>query len=186
MIMQDDVEPKKTFLLLRGDYTSPGEQVFPNTPAAIFPFPKEYPKNRLGLAKWLTDKNHPLTARVAVNRYWQNFFGAGLVKSAEDFGSQGSMPSHPELLDWLSLQFIQSKWDVKNLCRLIVMSATYRQDSRTTEILKEKDPENILLARGPSNRLSAEMIRDNALMASGLRLKIVPSRRRAKLSKIDQ
>ena len=90
------------------------------------------------------------------------------MKSAEDFGSQGSMPSHPELLDWLSLQFIQSKWDVKNLCRLIVMSATYRQDSKTTEILKEKDPENILLARGPSNRLSAEMIRDNALMASGL------------------
>jgi hypothetical protein len=168
MVMRESPEPKKTFLLQRGSYSAPGEEVFANTPAAIFPFPKEFPKNRLGLAKWLTHKDHPLTARVAVNRIWQNFFGMGLVKTTEDFGNQGAMPTHPELLDWLAIQFIESGWDLKKLNKMIVMSATYRQDSKATPILKEKDPENLLLARGPSVRLSAEMIRDNVLTASGL------------------
>ncbi len=168
MVMQESADPKKTFLLQRGNYSAPGEEVFANTPSAIFPFPKNYPKNRLGLARWLTHKDHPLTARVTVNRIWQNFFGTGLVKTTEDFGNQGAMPSHPELLDWLAIQFIESGWDLKKLCKLIVMSSTYRQDSKVSPLLKEKDPENVLLARGASGRLSAEMIRDNALMASGL------------------
>jgi len=128
--MQEMPKPKKTFLLKRGNYDMPGEQVYPNTPEAILPFAKNLPKNRLGLAKWVTDPNNPLVARVAVNRFWQNFFGVGLVKTAEDFGNQGEMPSHPELLDWLAVQFMESGWDVKALNKLIVMSATYRQDSR--------------------------------------------------------
>jgi hypothetical protein len=168
MVMKESAEPKKTFLLQRGSYSAPGQEVFANTPSAIFPFPENLPKNRLGLAKWLTHKDHPLTARVAVNRIWQNFFGTGLVKTTEDFGNQGAMPTHPELLDWLAIQFVESGWDLKKLSRLIVMSATYRQDSKATPMMKEKDPENLLLARGPAVRLSAEMIRDNALMASGL------------------
>jgi hypothetical protein len=145
-----------------------GEEVFPNTPEAILPFPKQLPKNRYGLAQWLTDANHPLTARVAVNRYWQNFFATGLVKTSEDFGNQGEMPSHLELLDWLAVTFIESGWDVKKLCKLMVMSATYRQDSKANPLMVERDPENRLLAHGPAVRMTAEMIRDNALMASGL------------------
>jgi hypothetical protein len=169
MVMQEMPKPKKTYLLQRGQYDNPGPQVFPNTPDAILPFGPSRPRNRLGLAQWLTDKNHPLTARVAVNRYWQNFFGVGLVKTTEDFGNQGEMPSHPELLDWLAATFQQDyKWDVKRLVKLIVMSATYRQNSHTQPELRERDPENRLLARGPANRLSAEMIRDNALAASDL------------------
>jgi hypothetical protein len=168
MVMQDSPQPKKTFLLKRGNYDSFGEQVFPNTPESILPFPKNLPKNRLGLAQWLTDENHPLTARVSVNRYWQNFFGTGLVKTSEDFGNQGELPSHPELLDWLAVTYRESGWDNKKLCKLIVMSATYRQDSRAIATAKMKDPENRLLSHGPTQRMSAEMIRDNALMASGL------------------
>lgn len=169
MIMQEMPKPKKAFLLQRGQYDMPAEEVFPNTPTAILPFPDSLPKNRLGLAKWLTNKENPLTARVAVNRYWQNFFGVGLVKTAEDFGNQGSLPSNPELLDWLAVTFQQDyNWDVKKLVKLMVMSRAYRQDSRTSRELLEKDPDNQLLARGPSSRLSAEMIRDNALAASGL------------------
>ncbi len=168
MIMQEMPEPRQAYLLKRGNYDELGEEVFPNTPASILPFSKELPKNRLGLATWLTDPDHPLTARVAVNRYWQNFLGIGLVKTSEDFGNQGEMPSHPELLDWLAVTFRESGWDVKKMCKLIVMSATYRQDSRVSASVREKDPENRLLSHGPSVRLSAEMIRDNALMASGL------------------
>ena len=169
MVMQEMPKPKHTHLLLRGQYDAPGEEVFPNTPSAILPFPSNLPKNRYGLAQWLTDHNHPLTARVAVNRFWQNFFGTGLVKTSEDFGNQGDMPSHPDLLDWLAVTFRETdNWDIKKLNKRIVMSATYRQDSKTSPEIRERDPENRFLTRGPANRLTAEMVRDNALMASGL------------------
>ncbi|WAC13792.1 DUF1553 domain-containing protein [Dyadobacter pollutisoli] len=168
MVMQEMPKPKQTHILLRGNYDAPGEKVFPATPQSILAFPKNLPKNRYGLAQWLTHPDNPLTARVEVNRLWQNFFGAGIVKTTEDFGNQGEMPSHPELLDWLAVTFRESGWDIKKMNKLIVMSATYRQDSRTSKDVRDKDPENRLYARGPANRLSAEMIRDNALMASGL------------------
>ncbi len=168
MVMQEYPKPRQAYILQRGEYANKGEEVYPNTPAAILPYPEDLPKNRLGLAQWLTSDKNPLTARVAVNRYWQIFFGTGLVKTSEDFGNQGEMPSHPELLDWLAFEFRRSGWNVKHLHKLMVMSATYRQDSRATRELRDKDPDNRLLARGPSGRLSAEMIRDNALMASGL------------------
>lgn len=168
MVMQEMNKPKKAHVLLRGNYDAFGEEVSPDTPESILKFPKNLPKNRYGLALWLTDQENPLTARVAVNRFWQNFFGTGIVKTTEDFGNQGELPSHPELLDWLAINFQESGWDVKKLNKMIVMSATYRQNSKTTRENREKDPENRLLARGPSNRMTAEMIRDNALMASGL------------------
>ncbi|MEA5257792.1 DUF1553 domain-containing protein [Arcicella aquatica] len=168
MVMQEMPKPKKAHILLRGNYDAFGEEVFPNTPESVLAYPDDLPKNRYGLAQWLTHEDHPLTARVAVNRFWQNFFGVGLVKTTEDFGNQGEMPSHPKLLDWLAITFRKSGWDVKKLNKLIVMSATYRQDSRVNKETREKDPENRLLAHGPVNRMTAEMIRDNALMASGL------------------
>ncbi|MEO6287861.1 MAG: DUF1553 domain-containing protein [Dyadobacter sp.] len=168
MVMQEMPKPKQAHVLLRGNYDALGEKVFPATPQSILPFPKNLPKNRYGLAQWLTNSDNPLTARVEVNRLWQNFFGTGLVKTTEDFGNQGEMPSHPELLDWLAVTFRESGWDIKKMNKLIVMSATYRQDSRTSKDVREKDPENRWYARGPANRMSAEMIRDNALMASGL------------------
>jgi hypothetical protein len=168
MVMQEMPSPKKSFILNRGNYDMPGEQVFPNTPEAILPFAADLPKNRYGLAQWVTNPDNPLTARVAVNRLWQNFFGAGLVKTSEDFGNQGEMPSHPELLDWLATTFVESGWDMKALNKLIVMSATYRQDSRPTKEAAEKDPENRFLSHGPAYRMPAEMIRDNALFACGL------------------
>ncbi|MBZ5858781.1 DUF1553 domain-containing protein [Flavihumibacter profundi] len=168
MVMQEMPTPRQSYILMRGNYDAIGEKVFPNTPAAILPFDKNLPRNRLGFAQWLTDVKHPLTARVAVNRYWQNFFGTGLVKTTEDFGNQGEMPSHPELLDWLAVTFRESGWDVKKLMKLIAMSATYRQDATVPAKDIGKDPENRLLAHGPALRLTAEMIRDNALMASGL------------------
>ncbi|HET7178215.1 MAG TPA: DUF1553 domain-containing protein, partial [Chryseosolibacter sp.] len=168
MVMQEMPEPRKTFLLKRGNYDAFGEQVFPNTPPSILAFPANLPRNRYGLAQWLADKDNPLTARVAVNRFWQNFFGTGIVKTSDNFGNQGEFPSHPELLDWLAIWFRESGWNVKALNKLIVMSATYRQDSRAAPALLERDPDNRLLARGPAFRLSAEMIRDNALAASGL------------------
>lgn len=173
MVMQEMPKPKTTYLLNRGQYNAPGEEVKPNVPAAILPFSANLPKNRYGLALWLTDANHPLTARVAVNRFWQNFFGTGLVKTSEDFGNQGEMPSHLDLLDWLAVTFRESNgttqgWDIKKINKLIVMSATYRQDSKSTKAIRDHDPENRFLSRGPSSRLSAEMLRDNALFASGL------------------
>ncbi|SDD83280.1 Planctomycete cytochrome C [Mucilaginibacter pineti] len=168
MVMREMAKPKKTFLLKRGNYDMPGQQVYPTTPEAILPFDKHLPKNRYGLAQWVTNPNNPLAARVAVNRFWQNFFGTGIVKTAEDFGNQGEMPSHPELLDWLATTFIESGWNVKQLNKMIVMSATYRQDSRASKEAVEKDVENRFLSHGPAYRMQAEMIRDNALLASGL------------------
>lgn len=168
MVMKEMETPQQAYLLDRGVYDAPTEKVYPNTPAAILPLPEDLPKNRYGLAQWLTHEDHPLTARVAVNRMWQNVFGIGLVKTSDDFGNQGEMPSHPELLDWLSVTFRESGWDVKKLMKMMVMSATYRQHSSAPPALRERDPENRLLARGPSYRLPAEMIRDNALLASGL------------------
>ncbi len=168
MVMQETPKPKQAYVLERGNYDALGAKVYADTPERIFAFPKDLPKNRYGLALWVTHKDNPLTARVAVNRYWQLFFGVGLVKTAEDFGNQGEMPSHPKLLDWLALTFRDSKWDVKNLVKTIVMSATYRQDSRAARELLDTDPQNRLLARGPARRLTAEMIRDNALAASSL------------------
>ena len=168
MVMRDMNQERKTYILERGLYDAYGEEVFPNTPDRIFPFSEAYPNNRLGLAQWLVHPDHPLTARVAVNRYWQLYFGRGIVRTSEDFGNQGELPSHPDLLDWLAVQFIQSGWDVKGLQKLIVMSATYRQQSIASEKLLAMDPDNRLLARGPAVRLTSEMIRDNALFASGL------------------
>lgn len=168
MVMQEMPHPKRTYVLQRGNYDAPAEEVFPNTPASILAFGQNLPKNRYGLAQWLTHPDHPLTARVAVNRYWQLFFGTGLVKTTEDFGNQGALPSHPKLLDWLAVTFRESGWDLKKLVKTMVMSATYRQSTHTTKALREADPENRWLARGPSVRLSAEMLRDNALAASGL------------------
>lgn len=168
MVMREMPKPRKTFLLQRGSYDAPGEAVTANTPESILPFPSDLPKNRLGLAKWLTHEDNPLTARVEVNRLWQNFFGTGLVKTAGDFGNQGEMPGHPELLDWLAINFRENAWDIKKLQKLIVMSATYRQDSRASAASREKDAENRWLSHGPAHRMSAEMIRDNALAASGL------------------
>jgi uncharacterized protein DUF1553/uncharacterized protein DUF1549/concanavalin A-like lectin/glucanase superfamily protein/cytochrome c len=168
MVMREMTKPKKTFLLKRGNYDMPGQQVYPNTPEAILPFDKHLPKNRYGLAQWVIDPDHPLTARVAVNRFWQNFFGTGIVKTAEDFGNQGEMPTHPELLDWLATSFIESGWNVKQLNKMMVMSATYRQNSRTSKEAIEKDVDNRFLSHGPAYRMQAEMIRDNALLASGL------------------
>ncbi len=168
MVMSEMEKPRDTFVLARGDYRNKTEKVTAGVPAVLPPLAKDAPPNRLTLAKWLVDPAHPLTARVAVNRYWQMFFGNGIVKTSEDFGSQGEPPSHPELLDWLAAEFMSSGWDVRAIERLIATSAAYRQSSKVTPELVEKDPENRLLARGPRLRLPAEMIRDGALSASGL------------------
>ncbi|MFV2068487.1 MAG: DUF1553 domain-containing protein [Pirellulales bacterium] len=168
MVMQELPRPRATFLLRRGAYDAPGEQVAAGVPEAILPFSKQLPHSRLGLARWLTDPRHPLVARVEANRLWQTAFGQGLVATPEDFGSQGAAPTHPQLLDWLAYRFIHSGWDVKRMLRLIVTSATYRQSSVLRPPLDQRDAENRLLARGPSHRLPAEMIRDTVLAASGL------------------
>jgi Protein of unknown function (DUF1553)/Protein of unknown function (DUF1549)/Concanavalin A-like lectin/glucanases superfamily/Planctomycete cytochrome C len=168
MIMAEMNKPRDTFVLGRGDYRNHTEKVEPGVPAMLPPLPKEAPLNRLTLAKWLIDPKHPLTSRVAVNRYWQMYFGYGIVKTQEDFGVQGEPPVHPELLDWLATEFIRTGWDVRAMQRLIVTSATYRQSSTISRELEEKDPENRLLARGPRVRFPAETIRDTALAASGL------------------
>lgn len=168
MVMQEMPEARPSFILERGQYDVPGERVYPNAPEHLLEMPEDYPKNRLGLAQWLLHPDHPTTARVIVNRYWQQFFGQGLVKTSEDFGNQGDLPSHPELLDWLAVNFRTSGWDIKNTMKLIVMSSTYRQSSQASAEQMEADPQNIFLARGPSMRLSAEMLRDNVLAASGL------------------
>jgi hypothetical protein len=168
MVMEEMDKPRDTVVLLRGQYDKKGEKVTAGTPAVLTPLVATLPRNRLGLAKWLVSPSHPLTARVAVNRYWQLYFGTGLVRTAENFGAQGERPSHPDLLDWLATEFIRAGWDIKAMQRLIVTSATYRQSSRVTPALLERDPENRLLARGPRFRLPAEMIRDQALAVSGL------------------
>ena len=168
MVMDVAANPRETFILNRGDYAQPTEKVQPGTLAVLPAFPADAAPDRLGLAKWLTSKDHPLTSRVAVNRFWKMLFGAGLVNSLADFGSQGEWPSHPELLDWLAVDFVESGWDTKALIRKIVLSKTYRQTSATKPDLLERDPQNRLLARGPRFRLPAELIRDSALKISGL------------------
>jgi hypothetical protein len=168
MVMREEPMPRPTYVLKRGVYDSHGEEVSAGTPAFLPEFPADQPRNRLGLARWLTSTDHPLTARVTVNRYWQLMFGKGLVRTPEDFGNQAQPPSHPELLDWLARDFIDHGWDVNRLLRMIALSATYRQDSVVSTKNRNKDPENIWLARGPDQRLSAEMVRDNALAVSGL------------------
>jgi hypothetical protein len=168
MVMQEMDRPRDTVVLLRGQYDQRGEKVYPGTPAVLPPMRAETPTNRLRLARWLVDPQHPLTARVAVNRYWEMLFGTGLVKTSENFGTQGEAPSHPELLDWLATEFVRTGWDVKAMLRLIVTSSTYRQASHATQSLLKRDPENRLLARGPRVRLPAEVVRDQALAVSGL------------------
>ncbi len=193
MVMEELPEPRPTFLLKRGAYDAPGEKVGRGVPFALPSIPSSFPDNRLGFSKWLVSPGHPLTSRVAVNRFWQMLFGSGLVITGEDFGLQGELPAHPELLDWLAVEFMnpgqnggmgrsgdelkspiaQSNspdlpWNVKDLLKTIVMSATYRQESKIDERLQQRDPDNRLLARGPRFRLPAEMIRDQALAVSGL------------------
>lgn len=169
MVMRErQGEPRPTHVLLRGDYLTPGDPVTPGTPAALSEGGEKYPPTRLGLANWMLAPENPLTARVIVNRHWQTFFGIGLVKTAEDFGVQGEAPSHPALLDWLAANFRENGWDVKALHRLMVTSATYRQSSRVSRELIERDPENRLLARGARFRLPSMLIRDQALAVSGL------------------
>jgi len=168
MVMVDDVNARESFLLKRGAYDNHGDKVEPGVPG-ILPQPNSvWPNNRLGLAKWFVDRGNPLTARVTVNRYWQSYFGFGIVKTVDDFGSQGEWPVHPELLDWLAVEFMDSGWNVKAMQKLIVTSATYRQESKITPELLQKDPDNRLLARGPRYRLGPEEIRDQALAAAGL------------------
>jgi hypothetical protein len=168
MVMQENPQMRDTFVLVRGDFRSQGERVTRGVPASLPPLPAGAPDNRLGLAEWLVDPSNPLVARVTVNRFWQQYFGTGIVKTSDDFGSRGQWPTHPELLDWLAAEFVASGWDVKALQRQIVTSATYRQTAKVDAKLLERDPENRLLARGPRFRLDAEMIRDNALAVSGL------------------
>ncbi|MBI3667021.1 MAG: DUF1553 domain-containing protein [Acidobacteria bacterium] len=168
MVMQESETPRDTFVLKRGAYDNPGQKVTPGVPSFLPPLREGWPNNRLGLARWLVDPSNPLTARVIVNRFWQMYFGGGLVKTVEDFGSQGEWPIHPELLDWLATEFVESGWNVKAMQKTIVMSTAYRQSSKVTPELLQKDPENRLLARGPRFRLPAEMIRDQALAVSGL------------------
>ena len=198
MVMLEMPAPRKTFVLKRGQYDAPADEVQPDVPASLLPFPKDAPRNRLGLAQWLLSPEHPLTSRVAVNRAWTTFFGTGLVETVEDFGSQGQWPSHLELMDWLAVEFeagmerqrdgepmprsiadsstlhpsvspsLRPRWDTKHLHRLIVTSATYRQSSRVTKEMQDRDPTNKLLARGARFRLPAETIRDNALAVAGL------------------
>ena len=168
MVMADLPQPRETFVLKRGEYDKPGEKVTANVPAVFPPLADDAPHNRLGLARWLVDPAHPLTARVSVNRLWQQVFGTGIVKTAEDFGSQGEWPTHPALLDWIAVDFVESGWDVKRLVKLLLMSGTYRQSSHVTPELLQHDPDNVLLARGSRFRLDAEVVRDSALSLSDL------------------
>jgi hypothetical protein len=172
MIMKDDKKRRPTYLLKRGVYDAPGDRVYVGLPSSVMGYDTlKYGSNRLGLAKWLIDKRHPLTARVFVNRMWQEFFGRGLVKTSGDFGMQGDMPSHPELLDWLAVDFMNNGWNIKRLIKQMVTSSTYRQSTMLSSDKHTADPENILLARGPRTRMSAETIRDMALASSGLLVK---------------
>ena len=170
MILTEMPKPRPAHVLMRGEYDKAIKElpVVPNIPQALGGLPADFPRNRLGLAKWLVSPDNPLTARVTVNRFWAKLFGTGIVKTIEDFGSQGEYPSHPDLLDWLAVEFVDSGWDVKRLMKLMVMSGTYRQSSRLTPASYAADPNNRLLARGPRFRLDAETIRDSALSVSGL------------------
>jgi hypothetical protein len=168
MVMNAAENPRETFILRRGQYDQPTDKVEPGTPDCLPPLADDAPANRLGLAKWLVQPDHPLTARVAVNRLWQMLFGRGIVATPDDFGSQGAWPTHPKLLDWLAVDFVESGWDVKAAIKQIVMSATYRQSSLVTPELLERDPRNTMLSRGPRFRLQAELVRDLALSAGGL------------------
>ena len=168
MVMEERPQPRETRVLTRGEYDKPGERVERASPAKLSAWPEGAPRDRLGFATWLIDRKNPLTARVAANRLWQMLFGVGLVKTVDDFGAQGEWPSHPELLDWLALEFSGGGWDTKALLKTIMSSATYRQSSRISPDQFARDPENRLLARGPRQRLAAEMVRDQALAASGL------------------
>ena len=166
LVMEEKDAPASAFMLERGEYDKPTDEVFANVPEALGGLPEDAPKNRLGLANWLVDPNNPLTARVTVNRIWQNYFGIGIVETAEDFGIMGQNPTHPELLDWLAIHFQESGWDVKNLIRLIVNSATYRQSSQIDPKEYAIDSENRYLARGARYRLDGEVLRDQALFVS--------------------
>jgi Protein of unknown function (DUF1553) len=165
---------RKTFLLDRGQYDKPTVEVIASAIPAVMKFEeKKYPRNRIGLAQWTTDKNNPLTARVFVNQVWQEIFGKGIVKTSGDFGMQGELPTHPELLDWLAVDFMENGWNIKRLVRQIIVSATYRQSVKTTTEKQKIDPDNIYLSRGPRNRLAAEFVRDVVLSSSGLLIKTI-------------
>jgi hypothetical protein len=168
MITRDAPRVRPTYILERGLYNQRGKQVQPGVPERVFTTKRALAPNRKGLVDWLFDPDNPLTARVFVNRLWQMHFGTGIVDTVEDFGTQGSNPTHPELLDWLAIEFVKSGWDIRHMQKLMVMSATYRQSSNVSKDLVQRDPRNTLLARGPRYRLPAESIRDGALFASGL------------------
>jgi hypothetical protein len=159
---------RTTHLQHRGNYLDLGQEVSPGVPGAFPPLPQGEPANRLAMAKWLVSAENPLTPRVIANRFWEQIFGVGLVRTSEEFGAQGELPSHPEVLDWLAVELVESGWNVKQFLKLLVTTAAYRQSSRVTPELYERDPENRLLARGPRFRMSAEMVRDQALFVSGL------------------
>lgn len=167
-VMQEKAEKPMAYVLARGEYDKRRDQVEPATPSSLPPMPADLPRNRLGLAQWLLRPEHPLTARVTVNRFWQEFFGQGLVRTTGDFGISGELPSHPELLDWLAVEFRESGWDVKKLVRLIMTSAAYRQSATVSAEKRAKDPGNRLVSRGPRFRMDAEMVRDYVLAASGI------------------
>ncbi len=168
LVMQERAQPRETHVLARGNFLNPGEKVMPAVPAILPPLPEGEPANRLTLARWLVSPENPLTARVTMNRVWEQYFGHGLVETVEDFGTQGERPTHPELLDWLATEFVRQGWSMKAMHRLIVTSATYRQSSRASPGLIERDPYNRLLAQGPRFRVPAETVRDVALEVSGL------------------
>jgi hypothetical protein len=167
-VWQEKPGEAMAYVLFRGEYDKRRDPVKPDTPKSLPPMPADLPKNRLGLAQWLLRPEHPLTARVTVNRFWQEIFGTGIVKTAGDFGVAGELPSHPELLDWLAVEFRESGWDIRKFFKLLVTSATYRQSAVVTPEKLAKDRDNRLLSRGPRFRLDAEMVRDYALAASGL------------------
>ena len=168
LVMQEREEPRGAYVLARGEYENREEQVYPQTPAILSAMPEDAAPNRLGFAKWLLSPEHPLTARVAINRYWQDIFGTGIVKTAEDFGTQGTPPVHPELLDWLATEFIASDWNVQTMLKLMLTSSTYRQSAQVTPEKLARDADNMLLSRAPRYRFDAETVRDNALALSGL------------------
>ena len=167
MVMKERTEIRPAHMMIRGAYDNLGEQVERDTPGFLPPIEKEGTKNRLDLAEWFVTKEHPLTARVAVNRFWQQLFSVGIVKTSEDFGAQGEWPSHPELLDYLTVSFVESGWDVKSLMKQIVMSETYKQSSEAKPEQFNSDPENRLLSRGSRFRIDSEMLRDQILATSG-------------------